>query len=202
MILKTKRLILRPFRKSDWKDIVEGVSNINVSKMTTCIPHPYSKKDAQKFISEKIGKWKKKNKKDYTFLIELKSEKKVIGGTTIFNIAKLSANAETGSWINKKYWRRGFILESKVPVLDFAFNKLKLRRIYSLAFVDNKASNSMSKKLGFAFEGTLRKHGKAISTGKIHDVNLYGLLKEEWVKIRQKIIKDVDNKIKNDKKPR
>lgn len=81
MILKTKRLILRPPRKSDWKDVVEGVKNVEVTRNLKVVPYPYTKKDAIKLINTTVKKWKKKEKDDYTFFIELKSEKKVIGAT-------------------------------------------------------------------------------------------------------------------------
>ena len=50
MILKTKRLILRSPRKSDWKDILEGASDIEVSKYLLLVPHPYKKKDALSWV--------------------------------------------------------------------------------------------------------------------------------------------------------
>ena len=34
------------------------------------------------------------------------------------------------------------------------------------------------------------------ATGKIHDIVLYGLFKEEWKKMRLKIIKEINKKIK------
>jgi len=41
-----------------------------------------------------------------------------------------------------------------------------------------------------------RKEIRCKATGKIHDVNLYGLLKEDWEKVRLKLIKDLNKKIK------
>src|SRR3989338_3133291 len=100
MILETKRLILRKPKKSDWKEIVEGVGNLEVARMISQIPHPYTKKDAEFFIKKCIKEW---HKKSYEFLIELKSENKVIGVMAIHPIDKFSGTAQTGSWINKKY---------------------------------------------------------------------------------------------------
>jgi len=200
MILKTKRLILRAPRKSDWKDIVEGVKDKAVSSMLLVVPHPYKKKDALWWINRTIKKWKKTKKEDYSFVIELKSEKKVIGVTSIHHVDEQSKKCDTGSWINKKYWRKGYILEAKIPILDFAFNKLKLRKIETSAFVENVASNKMSLKLGFKREGLKRKAIVSKATGKVHDENIYGLLKAEWKKVRYKLIKEVEKKIKNDKK--
>ncbi|HQV64929.1 MAG TPA: GNAT family protein [Candidatus Paceibacterota bacterium] len=187
MELKTKRLILRKAKKSDWKDIMEGARDLNVSKNMTTVPHPYEKEDANWFINDSIKKWNKKT--GYSFFIELKSERKVIGVMTIGGINEFTGTATTGSWINKKYWKQGYMTEAKIAVNDFAFNKLGLRRLNSSVFRDNKASNATQLKMGYKLEGTSRKAVKTKSTGKIHDINIYGLLKEDWKKTRLKIIK-------------
>lgn len=188
MQLETKRLILRKPKKSDWKDVVEGIGEFDVCKWLFSTPYPYTKKDADSFITKKIKKWKEKKQDDYLFFIELKSEKKVIGAMGLHKIDFFSGVAETGSWINKKYWRNGYITEAKIAVNDFAFNKLKLRRLYSPVYADNKASNATQLKLGYVLEGTQRKAKKVLSTGKIHDVNMYGLLKEDWKKARKNLV--------------
>ncbi len=78
MMLKTQRLILRKPKISDWKDLVEGVSPLEVSQYLESVPHPYKKKDALWFIKNSLKKWSKKNKTSYLFFIELKSEKKLL----------------------------------------------------------------------------------------------------------------------------
>lgn len=196
MKLETKRLILRRPRLSDWKDLVEGIGDLKVSCMLDSVPHPYRKKDAIEWIKKSISKWRKKDQKDYIFFIELKSEKKVIGDTGLFKVDKFRGTCETGSWINKKYWKKGYILEAKVPVLDFVFDKLKLRKIETGAYVKNKASQGMSKRLGFKLEGKKRKSHVSKATGKIHDAYIYGLFKEDWKKNLPRLKKRLNNKIK------
>jgi len=191
MELETKRLILRKPKKSDWEDIVEGIGEYDVCKWLFKTPYPYTKKDAEKFIKLKIKKWKQKIKDDYLFFIELKSEKKVIGAIGIHNVDNYSKTGETGSWINKKYWRNGYITEAKIAVNNFAFNKLKLRRLNSPVYRDNKASNATQLKMGYKLEGTKRKSKKTRADGKIHDENIYGLLKEDWDKVKGKLMKEM-----------
>lgn len=196
MKLETKRLILRKPKKSDWRDVYEGLNDKEVARNLKPIHPPYLKKDAKKWIDYLIKEWRKKNKDHYAFFIELKEKKKVIGETGIYNIKGKNFKGTTGSWINKKYWRKGYILEAKVTVLDFAFNKLKLKKLETDAYNSNVASNNMSKKLGFKFEGIRKKSFKSKVDGKIHDVRLYGLFKKDWKKVRPKIVKEVNEKIK------
>lgn len=194
MQLETKRLILRKHRKSDWKDLVEGIGNYDVAKMLTTVPFPYTKKDADNYINKSIKRWKKKVIENYVFLIELKSEKKVIGSVGLHKVNLFHGVGTTGSWINKKYWGNGYVTEAKIAINDFAFNELKLRRIESGAFTNNIVSNAVQIKMGYKLEGTKRKNVKCMATGKIHDENIYGLMKEEWEKIRPSLIKKMKSK--------
>jgi ribosomal-protein-alanine N-acetyltransferase len=188
MQLETKRLILRKPKKSDWKDIVEGVGDFDVAKMMSYMPHPYRKKEAYDFIKKTNKEWKQKIITSIQFSIKLKTEKKIIGGIGLGDINKFSETAQTGSWINKKYWRNGYITEAKIAVNDFVFNRLKLRRLNSYVYRDNKASNATQKKMGYVLEGILRKSKRCMATGIIHDQNVYGLLKEDWKKAKKKLL--------------
>lgn len=194
IILETKRLILRQPEKSDWKDIMEGAGEYDVAKMLSTAPHPYKRKDADWYINKLMNEWKEKVKKSLTFLIVLKSENKVIGTMAMSKVDMFQGIATTGSWINKKYWKNGYITEAKIAVNDFAFNKLKLRRLNSQVVVNNIASNKTQEKMGYKLEGIMRKAGKNKLTGKIFDLNIYGLLKEDWKKIRPKLVKEFKSK--------
>lgn len=185
--LKTKRLILRKPRKADWRDVMEGAGEFDVAKMTKAIPYPYKKKDADWFINNALKKWREKT--NCVFVIELKKEKKVIGALGLHGINKFAGTATTGSWINKKYWRQGYMTEAKIAVNDFSFSRLKLNRLNSSVATNNKASNVTQKKMGYKLEGKQRKSVRSKASGKIHDVYLYGLLREDWIKIRKKLIK-------------
>lgn len=191
MKLETKRLILRKPKISDWKDIVEGIGEYDVAKMMVSVPYPYKRKDAEIFIKRKLKEWQQKIQPSYFFVIELKSEKKVIGAIEVFKINRFNGTGETGSWINKKYWRNGYISEAKVALNDFIFNKIKLRRLESPIFQDNMASRATQLKMGYKFEGVKRKAVRSKATGKIHNETMYGLLKEDWKKVRSKLIRDL-----------
>jgi len=187
MKLETKRLILRPPRLKDADDLVKGIGELQVSRYLAFVPFPYKKKDAILWINKQIKNWKKEKKEDLNFMIVLKSENRMIGSTGLHSIDYFNSKVRTGSWIARKYWRKGYVSEAKVAINDFIFDKLKLQKIETDAFVKNKASNYMMKKLGFKFEGKLKKHIRAKSTGKWHDVNVYGMFKEDWRKAREKL---------------
>ena len=103
MKLETKRLILRPLKDSDAKNIVENINNLNVTKWLLVVPYPYTLKDSKKWIKENKNKWKKKKKESYGFGIELKEEKSIIGGIGIHDFNKFQRKASIGYWIGEKY---------------------------------------------------------------------------------------------------
>jgi [ribosomal protein S5]-alanine N-acetyltransferase len=182
MKLVTKRLILRPLKKSDAKDIVDNINDLNITKWLLIVPYPYKLKDAKSWIKQNTEKWKKREKDDYGFGIELKGEKKIIGGIGLHKVRKSQGKAEVGYWLGRKYWRNGYGSEALKAVLDFAFKKLKLRRIEAGVFAGNPASGKLLEKFGAKKEGMKRMSCKCKADNKIKDEYIYGLLKQEYIK--------------------
>ena len=181
MILETKRLILREWRKGDAGDLVEGLNDLTVAKWLGIVPHPYTEKDAEQWISYCIENDKKSRvRTSYHFAIELKSEKKVIGGTSLDNINDFQGTAGGGIWLNANYHGRGYGSEAFGERIKFAFNQLKLRRLDNGFFEGNSASFDMQKRLGYKIEGVKRKAVRSMADGKIKDEHITGLLREEW----------------------
>ena len=149
MKIETKRLILRKHRLTDIDDLQEGMNNLGISKFLAIAPYPYTHRDAERYIKGHIKRLKRKDSNKYSFLIELKSNKKVIGGIGLRNIDLSNKTANIGYWINKKYWRRGYGSEAVKAIISLAFNKLKLRRIEAGVIVGNKGSIKLLKKLRF-----------------------------------------------------
>ena len=183
MILETKRLVLREWSKWDINDLFEGLNNKEVTKWLAHVPFPYTKKDAKEWIVFCVKNSKKgKNRDSYEFAIELKSEKKVIGGISLSRINKFQGTAGGGIWINAKYHGQGYGTEAFGERLKFAFNKLKLRRIENGFFKENKSSFKMQKRFGYKIEGIRREGFRCKADGKIKDEYITGLLRKDWKK--------------------
>ena len=180
MKLTTERLILRDVELSDAKSIRKYINNLNVSRYLLAVAFPYTKKDAEWWVNHCKEEQKKKPRENYEFGIVIKPGKEVVGGVGLSKVDLGQGTADIGYWIGEDFWRKGYVSEAIIKLIEYAFNELELRRLKIPAFVENEGSNGLAKKLGFKFEGTLRKACKAKSTGKIHDENIYGLLKEEW----------------------
>jgi ribosomal-protein-alanine N-acetyltransferase len=167
--------------------LIEGLTNFKVSRYLAKVPHPYKKKDALWWINNCNKNWRKKKKESYIFNIELKSEKKLIGGIDVHEINYFDSTGDIGYWLNEKYWRKGIISEALIKLIDFAFKKLKINRLTILAYVGNKASNAVAKKFRFKFEGREREAARSLAAKKVYDVNKYSLLRREWPKIKGRL---------------
>jgi len=179
MKLTTKRLILRDITAKDAKDLVNQINNINVSKWLLVVPYPYTMKDAKWYIN-KCRKKKKKPITSYSFSIELKAKHEIIGGMGISKIDYEQGTADIDYWIGEDYWRQGYASEGVRRLINYSFNTLKLRRLTIPPFATNRGSNGLAKSLGFTYEGKLRQVAKCKATAKIHDENVWGLLRNEW----------------------
>lgn len=182
MTLETQRLILREWNENDVEDIFEGLNNIEVSKWLASVPYPYTKEDAEKWIKFCIENAKKGiDRTSYDFAVELKVEKKVIGGIGLDKINKFQGTAGGGIWINTNYHGQGYGAEAFGKRIDFAFNELKLRRLENGFLEENPSSFKMQEKFGYKIEGMRRKAFRCMADGEIKDEYITGLLKDEWI---------------------
>jgi len=179
MKLTTKRLILRQPRMKDAQDLLRNINNLKVSRYMNVVPYPCSLEDEKTFINRSLKAAKKRKREDYNFVIELKSEKRAIGGIGIVGFNRLNETAKVGYWLGEKYWKQGITSEALEALIKFAFDRLKIRRLEATVSCQNKASVKLLEKFGFKREGLRRKVFRAKSTGKLHDAYIYGLLKSD-----------------------
>ncbi len=192
MELVTERLILRKARMSDAKTFAEN--NDIVAIRDFFAPFPGGKKDFEKLMQICIDQWDKD--KRYWFILELRNNGEAVGLCGIKDIQNYNKTGYLSSWIFKKYRRKGYALEAKIAVNEFAFNKLKLRKLKSEVATFNKNSNLLQKKFGMKLEGCLRKENFNPYLKKYADMNLYSLFKEDWKKNLPKLKNYLKEKIK------
>jgi RimJ/RimL family protein N-acetyltransferase len=177
MKIKTKRLILRSATFKDAADIAINANNLDVTRYTAHIPFPYSVKNAKDFVRLCRKRESQRPCTDLNFVVELRSEKKVIGCLGFIRIDYFTGKADIGYWFGKNYWRRGFGSEAVNALINLAFNKLKLQRLEVAIYTENRASQALVKKLGFKKEGLRYRASRSCATGALHDVLIYALLK-------------------------
>lgn len=178
MKIDGKRILLRTPKASDARDIQKRVNDRDVSKYLAVVPYPYSMHDALEFIKNCNNR--KDKKTHYSLGIIEREEKELIGVISLRKIDFKNRRAEIGYWIGKDHWRQGYGSEALDTILKYAFNDLKLNKIYAQVIAPNKPSYKLLEKKGFKREGIFKKQEK--KGNKFLDVYAYGLLKEDYKK--------------------
>ncbi|MCK4913140.1 MAG: GNAT family N-acetyltransferase [Planctomycetes bacterium] len=161
-----KFLEIRYQKISDAKRFVEILSHPDFIYFPA---KPKTIKEEKDFLRKNIEM--RKNGTAYNFSVILKG--KLIGGAGIRIDQSRKYIAETGYFIDRKYWGRGIATAAVKLVEDFALNnlKLQLKRIEILTLKKNKASQRVAIKCGYRKEGIQR--GKVAFKDKYLDAYSY-----------------------------
>lgn len=73
---------------------------------------------------------------------------------------------------------QGFATEAVLLLTDFLFESKQVNRLEIRVAKENKASERIALKAGYAHEGTHRE--AAFSKGRLYDMHTYALLRREW----------------------
>jgi len=114
---------------------------------------------------------------DWALNLLVESDGQPIGSQSI--VAKAFAvhrTVDTGSWLGRAYQGRGFGREMRSAVLAFAFDGLGARYAESSAFLDNAASNAVSRGLGYEDNG----RGALAPQGVSRETQRFRMSAEGW----------------------
>ena len=170
-VLRTPRLLLRPFTASDAGDVRRLAGDARIADTTTDIPHPYPAGVAEAWIGTHAREYEEGLAAIYA--ITLPDSGFVIGAIGLMDIALLDARAELGYWIGADYWSRGYCTEAARRLIRFAYEELGITRIVARCLTRNPASARVMTKLEMQPEGILPGHVR--KHGVFEDVLLYGL---------------------------
>ncbi|MGB0851529.1 MAG: GNAT family N-acetyltransferase [Bacteroidia bacterium] len=168
---KNGRLTLRPWQKTDLESLCEYANNAKIARfMTDRFPHPYGQKDGENFIaittsSDNIDKFR---------VIEVGGE--FAGGIGIHpkdDVFRL--NAELAYWVAEPFWNRGIGTEAILQMVDYAFTRFEVSRIFASVYGSNLASQRVLLKAGFDLESKIPK--SVIKNEEIDDCLIYSIRK-------------------------
>jgi [ribosomal protein S5]-alanine N-acetyltransferase len=173
--LRTPRLLLRSFERSDIPAIVRLAGARKIAATTANIPHPYTEYDAQSFLEYADNEFRAGRSVAFAVTISPGGE---LCGSVGLVITPAHERAEIGYWIGVPYWGQGFATEAASAVMAFGFEKLRLNRIYASHFAGNTASQRVLEKIGMCHEGPSRQHIR--KWNRFIDLENYGLLRSEF----------------------
>lgn len=156
--IETPRLILRKITLNDAPQMFANwASDPDVTAYLSWPAHQSI--DVTKNI---IAEWVRQYDSDLFFqwVIELKSNKEVIGTISIFNVNESEKSGEIGYCIGKKYWGQGIMSEVLKYIISYLTNETDFEVITGRHDVDNPASGKVMVKNGFVFETNKTEHSK------------------------------------------
>ena len=174
--LTTARLVLRELRPSDAAAVAAGAGDPRVARHLIQVPSPYPVALARNWIVHRISWWSVG--RGVTYAITAAGEPHQLLGTVSLRRYVRDRRAELGYWLAASAWGRGFATEAAGAAIDFGFRELALPRVYAQVLAGNHASLRVLDKLGMINEGLKRQH--ICKAQHLHDVVLYGLLRDEW----------------------
>jgi len=154
-ILESERLSLRPPRPADIEAMAVWLSDYDVAKMTSRVPHPYGEQHAEEFlVMPPDGR--------HVFVIERK-DGLFIGMT---GLRPEVDGIEIGYWLGKPFWGFGYATEAAQRLVAYAFETLGVAEVHAGWFADNPASGHVLVKLGARHNGSkmrdCRARGRAV----------------------------------------
>ncbi|MAF13388.1 MAG: GNAT family N-acetyltransferase [Parcubacteria group bacterium] len=178
--LKGDNIILRPLSLKDAPNFCKWLKDQEVAKFLGIYDQPVpTLKEERQWIKDH-----QKDKETLDLAIETK-EGVHIGSIALRDLRSNSNRATFGIMIgDKKYWGQGLGTEAAKLVIEYGFKKLKLHRIYLQHLAYNIRGHKSYKKVGFRKEGEFR--DQVLRDGHYHNVIWMGILKNEYLKKKQK----------------
>ena len=175
-VLKTERLVLRPFKKTDAEEMYKNwASDPVVTKYLTWTPHS-SVEETRAILS--VWEEESKSLKSYHWAITLGGE--LVGDVALVAVNDEDESAVSGYCLARKYWGMGIMTEAYREVLRYLFEEVGFRRIASSHAVANPASGKVMEKCGLLYEGTARKEFRLLFTGEWTDMVHRAILREDY----------------------
>lgn len=171
--LKTERLRLRQITEEDLGNIYSGLSHPEVIKYYGV---NYSSLEATR---EQLAWYAEleRTRSGIWWAIISDEDDIFCGAIGYHNISPIHKKAELGFWLLPEFWGKGFIQEAMAPVLDYAFQDLRLHRVEAFVETENISSQNTLKKCHFQQEGILR--DSEFKNGRFISVAVFSLIDEQ-----------------------
>lgn len=179
--IETERLVLRRYQDQDVGDIVEFSRQADywLARSLDWEPTGASVRayfEAQRDLQpESLPGW-------MSLMLELKSDRKVVGCVGIGVTNKEQGQASIGWMLSCRYQGQGLATEAARALIDFGFNSMGLHRISARTGRANIRSWRLMERLGLRREAHFRQSHRV--RGEWDDEFVYAILADEWERIR------------------
>lgn len=174
--LETPRLILREVTPDDFDDIHEYATDPEVIRYMNWGPN------TRRVTRSVLNGWIKDQRRWPRRIVNMaahhKADDRMIGAVRFAVIDPKSLTCDFGYSFNRAYWNRGLATEAAGALVDLAFERLGMRRVFATCDARNTGSWRVMEKLGMRREALFRQDVAAHDGWR--DTYLYAILKDEW----------------------
>lgn len=181
--LDTEHVKIRPLSQITWQMLADGLLYENsFHALNWGIKTP---EDVRSMYESALQGPKQQRGNPIVFLNLAETE--VVGMTNFMNIEPQNQMLEIGgTWIGKK-WQRTFVnSETKLALLTYCFEQLKLNRVEFKIDAKNLVSQRAVQRLGFHYDGFLPRR-KLNKNGEVRDYVLYSVDDLTWTGVKNQI---------------
>ena len=147
VVIATRRLRLRTWRRGDWKTFD---SALNTHSVMLWLGGRVSSRLVQREVDWNMRHFSRHH--HCFFAMERKSDRKFIGFCGLIRVAEIASpirgQLEIGWRVSETMWRRGYALEAASEVIRWASQNLPGQSIFARINVQNEASAALARKLG------------------------------------------------------
>lgn len=171
-------ITLRELQEKDSEGMLEWMHDPEIQRNFQKNMLEKSKADVLRFISEAVY-YPVEGKSIHYAIADEKDEYQ--GTISLKNVDLINRNAEYAISLRRSAQGKGIGKEATQKLLEMAFQKFELKRVYLNVLGENIRAIRLYEKCGFVFEGEFRKH--IFVAGKYQNLRWYSILDEEFNKI-------------------
>lgn len=164
---------LRPIREDDVDAIMGWINDPEITRNFAAFGEPVTHEQELAFIRDMIA-----SKNDRLFAIERVDQPGLIGTAGIHRIYWPAKNGRLGLMVGKHTLQgQGLGQQTMRLLVAYAFEVLKLHKVWLVHYADNARMRHIAGKLGFRQEGVLR--DEYFHQGRWHDMVRHALLESD-----------------------
>lgn len=175
-IIETERLLLRDFRREDWRSVHEYAVDPEVFRHMPWGPN--SEDETRAFVERAIASGLEEPRLKFELAITLRSDGRLIGGGGVRAADESLRSADMGYCLRRDAWGEGVGTEVARGLVAFGFARLGVHRIWATCDTENTRSAHVLEKAGMKLEGTMR--DDTWLRGQWRSSRLYSILESEW----------------------
>jgi RimJ/RimL family protein N-acetyltransferase len=151
-VLRTQRLLLRPFEAGDVADALAYRNDAEFARFLSHIPQPFTRRDAEAFVALNMSEpWDRSP----TFAVVLNGR---VIGTVNLEMDRPARSTMLGYAIGRNWWSQGLASEAARAVMDWGIETFGLSRIWASTDVRHVRSQRVLEKLGMTRQSLVVAH--------------------------------------------